>query len=136
MKPLAINIADIAESRYTASARPRLVTARNEASIAVENAVAVGDTSQALPKEKMASVITEGRYSQGQIDEAVERINDKVQKVMREIKFSVDDSSGRVVITVMDQVTKEVIREIPPEEVLNLADHLDNLQGVLIKEKA
>lgn len=75
-------------------------------------------------------------YDQEDLHRALDKINEKVQQVMREIKFSVDEKSDRVVIKVIDQSTKEIIREIPPEAVIDMAEQLDRAQGVLIKEKA
>ena len=54
----------------------------------------------------------------------VESLNSYLQTVQRDLQFSVDDASGRTVITVMDRENKEVIRQIPPESVLALADTL------------
>ena len=70
------------------------------------------------------------------LKKAVEKINEKAKQVMREQKFTKDDNSNRVVIKVIDQNTKEVIREIPPEAVMHTAEQIDTLQGILLKEKA
>src|SRR3569833_898898 len=85
---------------------------------------------EAAPVEKSAS------YDQDDLHNALDKINEKVQQVIREIKFSMDEKSDRVVIKVIDQSTKEIIREIPPEAVIDMAENLDHVKGVLIKEKA
>jgi len=59
-----------------------------------------------------------------QIEQAVGIMNDHVQQVHRQLQFSVDDDSGRIVITVIDGDTDEVIRQIPGEEALNYARKL------------
>jgi uncharacterized FlaG/YvyC family protein len=41
---------------------------------------------------------------------------------MREIKFSLDNIRRRVVIRVIDQMTKEVIREISSDELFDLVE--------------
>ena len=73
--------------------------------------------------------------------EATNTISSFVQKVNRELRFAVDDQTGRTVITVMDQNTDQVIRQIPEEEVLALARHLQessgpDTRGVLINSEA
>jgi flagellar protein FlaG len=50
----------------------------------------------------------------------------------RELQFNVDETSGRVVIKVVDTETKDVIRQIPPEEVLALCEHLSEDKGLLL----
>ena len=47
------------------------------------------------------------------ISKVVERLNDFVQSSQRSLRFRVDDSSGRTIITVLNAATGEVIREIP-----------------------
>jgi len=65
------------------------------------------------------------------LSETVERINEYVQSVQRDLQFSVDEDSGRVIVTVLDHHTQEVIRQIPPENVLALAENMESLRGVL-----
>jgi flagellar protein FlaG len=64
------------------------------------------------------------------LSKVVEALNDHLQSVKRDILFSVNDTTGRTVITVLDSESKEVIREIPPESVQALAEHLHD-QGML-----
>ena len=70
------------------------------------------------------------------VKEAVGNLNDFVQKLNRTLQFSVDEESGRTVIKVVDSETKQIIRQIPPEEVLALAQNLVNGEGVILKEQA
>lgn len=59
-----------------------------------------------------------------QLDSAVFRLNDFVQTVQRDLHFDVDDNTGKSVVRVVDQQTNEVIRQIPDELALKLADNL------------
>lgn len=77
--------------------------------------------------------------SPDEISNAVKELKDYVQNIQRDLQFTVDEDSGRTVITVTDAVTDETIRQIPSEEVLALARHLKELEeqhGVLIQVKA
>jgi len=67
---------------------------------------------------------------QEQVEQAVEDINDYLQSVGRDLSFAVDEDSGRTIITVIDSETQEVVRQIPPEELLNLALNLQDVGGV------
>lgn len=58
--------------------------------------------------------------------EAVEKLQTYAEQLNRDLEFSVDDSSGRTVVTVRDGSTEEVIRQIPSEEALRLAGDIDN----------
>jgi len=70
------------------------------------------------------------------ISKVAERLNDYVQSSQRSLRFRVDDLSGRTVITVVNATTDEVIRQIPSEEVLAIADRLDNFAGSLVDATA
>lgn len=61
---------------------------------------------------------------QGQIGEAVENLNQYAQSVQRQLEFTVDEESGKTIIKVIDAETGETIRDIPPEEVLNMQKKL------------
>lgn len=74
------------------------------------------------------------------LQQAVTRMNDFVQNLQRDLRFEVDDDLGRTVISVVDSETKEVIRQIPPETVLERARRLqaqeDAAEGLLLREQA
>lgn len=62
--------------------------------------------------------------SQPELDYAVNKLNEYIQNSRRDLHFSVDKDSGRVVVKVIDSETREVIRQIPSEEVIALAHGL------------
>ena len=71
-----------------------------------------------------------------QLSHAVSALNRHAQDVQRELEFKVDEELNRVIITVKDAQTEEVIRQIPPEEVVNMARHLRrDGSGVILKTK-
>lgn len=51
-----------------------------------------------------------------------------------DLRFSIHKASGQTVVTVTDAKTGEVIREIPPPELLNLAARLDEMIGLLFDQ--
>jgi flagellar protein FlaG len=55
---------------------------------------------------------------------AVSDINNYVQNLQRSLLFTVDEESGKDVVTVLDTETEEVIRQYPSEEVLVIARRL------------
>jgi len=71
-----------------------------------------------------------------EVKEAVSRLNQYVQTLRRDLEFRVDESTNTVVVTVVDPSTKEVVRQIPSEEVLAVARNLEQMQGVILNTKA
>lgn len=70
------------------------------------------------------------------LNRAVKKINEFVQTSASDVQFSVDEGTGIRVVKVVDRATKDVIRQIPSEEVLKIANALDQLQGLLIRQQA
>ncbi len=84
-----------------------------------------------------AVATTEGSNSdQEQLKSAVQEIEKFVQSIKRNLEFSIDESSGKVVVKVIAGESGEVVRQIPSEEALRLADSLNTASNVLFDAKA
>lgn len=70
------------------------------------------------------------------VEEAVSSIREFAQSIQRNLNFALDDSTGRVVVKVTDGVSGEVIRQIPTEDALRLAESLDEVRSLLFKAEA
>ncbi len=73
----------------------------------------------------------------------IENLQEFNQQISRSLQFRVDDELGVTVVRVVDKATDELIRQFPPEELLNLSRRLKDLSeegilasGVLLQEKA
>jgi flagellar protein FlaG len=74
-----------------------------------------------------------------QLKQAVDSINQAFSAMSSDIQFSIDQDSNRAIIKVVDQKTKEVVRQIPSAEALAIAKSLeeaDQTPGLLISQKA
>ncbi|MBV7572262.1 flagellar protein FlaG [Pseudomonas sp. PDM32] len=67
---------------------------------------------------------------------AVQEIEKFVQSVKRNLEFSIDETSGQVVVKVIASESGEVVRQIPSAEALKLAESLHNARSVLFDTKA
>ena len=63
--------------------------------------------------------------------ELADRLNEFAKSIDRKLQFSVDDSSGRTVIKVLDPATEEIVRQIPSEEVLRMSERIEDAQSLL-----
>jgi flagellar protein FlaG len=52
------------------------------------------------------------------------------------LEFSVDTDTNRIVVKVVDNETRELVKQIPMEEMLALAKAMNRLQGLLLRTKA
>lgn len=70
------------------------------------------------------------------VNDAVERVRTHVQSLQRDLNFSVDDSTGQVVVQVLDGDSGKVVRQIPSEDILRLAERLDEMRSLLFEATA
>lgn len=50
-------------------------------------------------------------------------------------KFEVHEGTGRVMVNLVDTKTKEVIKEIPPEKILDLVANIWERLGIIVDER-
>ncbi len=71
-----------------------------------------------------------------QLEIMANKLQDFVGSLNKGLEFSVDKDSGRDVIKVIDRDSKEVIRQYPSEEVLDLIANLSDAAGNFVNSKA
>lgn len=84
----------------------------------------------------VATVQAAGQVSQEDLSQAVDDINKSLQFLANGLVFSVDESSKRQIVKVVDSHTNEILRQFPTEQALQLAKVLDQVLGKLLNEKA
>lgn len=62
------------------------------------------------------------------LDSAVQEVESFLKSQNRNLTFSIDDETKRSIVTVKDSQSGDVIRQIPSEEVLKLAERIQELQ--------
>lgn len=75
----------------------------------------------ALSVEAPESEKTDETGQTESLQTAVAKINEHMQNVERSLQFTIDEDSGKDVVTVSDRKTEEIIRQFPSEEVLVIA---------------
>lgn len=95
-----------------------------------------GKTSEDATTGSAAKVESGSAASREEVEAAVATIQDFVQSVRRSLNFSLEEGSGRVVVKVTDAGSGDVIRQIPSEEALQLAENLSEVRSLLFKAEA
>ena len=71
-----------------------------------------------------------------QVDLAVRKINEGMAATLQSLEFAIDDESKEIVVKIIDQGTREVVRQIPSVEALEIAKSIDKMRGLLISQTA
>lgn len=70
-----------------------------------------------------------------QLEEGVKKLNDTLNVFNLSLRFQLHRDADRWMIQVVDVLENEIIREIPPEKILNVVAQIQNLIGVLLDER-
>ncbi|MEW6723409.1 MAG: flagellar protein FlaG [Bacillota bacterium] len=68
------------------------------------------------------------------VERAVEKLNKTSEIANRELRFSIHEATQQIMVKVIDQSTGQVIREIPPERLLNAYARMQQLLGLILDE--
>ncbi len=69
------------------------------------------------------------------LDDAIVRLREAGDYFNRRLDFQVDDRTHRIVVKVIDTRTDKVIKEIPPEQLVELAAKIQEMVGLLVDEE-
>lgn len=70
--------------------------------------------------------------SKAQPEELLNQIKALTEDGVYSVRFEQESESHKLIVKIVDQESEEVIRQIPPEELLNLTKHLKELSGSII----
>lgn len=95
---------------------------------------AAGGSSRVLLTEPQPET---GKTKEGLSEEERNQRFTQLKKLMQEheIEISYNEEVDRYAITVMNAETKEVIREIPGEKMLQMFERMLEMEGLLVDEK-
>lgn len=70
-----------------------------------------------------------------QVEKAIESTSDRIAFGNRTIQFSYDRDEDRVIVTVKDKDSGEIVRQLPPKDYLKFAARFKEMLGVLFDEQ-
>lgn len=70
------------------------------------------------------------------VDKAIKIVKGLIDPISPGLEFSVDTETDCTMVKVVDTATKKVLRQFPSEEMLQLAQAIDNMHGLLLRQKA
>lgn len=98
---------------------------------------AAGGSQDSAHAEALAGAKDAARTGGGDaVQEIVDGLNQALKAADKRLQFLVHEMTGRIYVKVIDKQTDEVIKEIPPEKILDLVGRIQELVGILVDEKA
>ncbi len=78
---------------------------------------------------------TEEKISNAFLESAVDKANYTFEIQNRSLRFKIHERTNEVMVKVVDSETGEVIREIPPEKLLDMFANMLELAGLIVDER-
>lgn len=75
------------------------------------------------------------KYGKEELEQAVEQTNHLLFDKDNRFEFSIHEGTGRNLVKLVNKETKEVIKEIPSEKILDLIANIWDLVGILVDER-
>lgn len=94
------------------------------------NAEGTGSATTA-PQDKEAAF-----YSPNSLEKALEDVNNNMKAWATGMRFDVDADANRVVVSIIDSATGEVLRTVPSDAVIRVAKMIVQMQGNAVNTKA
>lgn len=96
------------------------------------------EKNEAVVKEKIGVEKMKQAHGESDVKAAVEVMNGAMKMSNYHLQFRMHKASGRIQVKVIDSDTDKVIREIPPDKILDcsakIREMLDHMAGVLVDE--
>lgn len=67
--------------------------------------------------------------------EAIERANEAISVANKRFEYSIHEKTNEIMVKVIDSNTNKVIREIPPEKILDMVAKMWEMAGILVDER-
>ena len=75
-------------------------------------------------------------YTEEDLGKAVEKANKSFKPHNRRLEFEPHERTDRLMVKVVDTTTDEIIREIPPEKIIDMVADMLEMAGILVDERA
>ena len=92
--------------------------------------------TQNLQDEKSIDYTNTSRDNlEKQIQKAIEQLIKNLSYLNTHLSITLDKKADSLVIKIIDNKTNQVIKEIPPEYMLRIAEAINNLVGIIVNKK-
>lgn len=91
------------------------------------------------PRVKGAQALSQPdaiEHSATQVDQATHAANKQMEQLSSQIRFNVSNEAGRTIVRMVDTQTKQVLLQIPNEQMMKIAQDPAKLQGLILNQKA
>lgn len=83
-------------------------------------------------EEVQTKVKESKKLSAEEMQKLVQELNESMKMINTNLAFSLDEVTNRTILRVINSETKELVRQIPSEEMLRISQQMSKLLGILV----
>ncbi|NLL06174.1 MAG: flagellar protein FlaG [Clostridiaceae bacterium] len=91
--------------------------------------------NQNTPETKIIGNGQKEQVSDKAVTDAIEKANRAISITRTQMEFSIHEKTKEIMVKVINSDTKEVIREIPQEKILDMVAKMWEMAGILVDER-
>ncbi|MEB5450210.1 MULTISPECIES: flagellar protein FlaG [Virgibacillus] len=119
---------DMRLERVVAGSHPKLQS-QNDRLVVMKEAMKISD-KQSNGDQGPSIVVTKDK-----LKTAVERLNKFIEPLRTDLRFKYHEKLNEYYVAVVNPLTDEIIKEIPPKKMLDMYADMAEFMGILIDEK-
>lgn len=103
----------------------------------IDNPVQTKVTGGRVQTEHIAqkeSTVPDMKFTKENVEQIVDTLNSAARSVNQRVAFSYNEGTKRVIMKVVDSDTNEIVREIPPKEMIRFLEKMHELIGMIVDE--
>ncbi len=75
------------------------------------------------------------QVSENEVIDAIEKANKAIEGTNNYVKYSIHEKTHQIMVKIINKETDEVIKELPPEKILDMVANMLELAGLVVDEK-
>ncbi|OON98148.1 MAG: hypothetical protein ATN36_01305 [Epulopiscium sp. Nele67-Bin005] len=114
------------------------ITAVKQAEVTQQKNVTAGDSNHAQnqhkEKDQNGQSQQQPKFEPQELQSTINKANSQLKNTNSELSFSINEKTQQVLVKLVDSETKELIREIPPEKIVNMMAEMRENAGLFVNE--
>jgi len=86
-------------------------------------------------RDVMPSLKSDAEMDEKQWIEVIEKANKAIEGATCSFEYSIHDQTKQIMVKVINRETKAVIREFPPEKILDMVAKMWEVAGIIVDER-
>jgi flagellar protein FlaG len=115
---------------------PKVSEQQQAGKVNAESSGTAGGEAKSFGRSQIEAGAADGGRTADEVKKVIKQMIDSVLDDQTSLQFQINDKTHRIVIQVVNNKTKEVVRQIPPEKVVETMASICKLVGINVDERA